>query len=270
MNEPKLRDRQNLKKFSFLSVKYLNLLKELTLSRYKLSEQTTVMGFFWTLLYPILSVGLFYILFSENIGSGIPHYGIYLFSGMIAWNLFSNATTRGLSSIMVNSTILKNANIPFEISVFSEVFVRCISYIFEILFLILLIIVVGIGFNWTILFLPVVVLIEFTLIIAISLLLATLNVYFNDINHIWALILTLAFFTTPVIYNVEKIIPASWFWLYTLNPLASIMISMRDIIIYQKLPDLMNLGYTIMFTVFALALNFMILKKMEYHMLKEI
>ncbi|MBU0761966.1 MAG: ABC transporter permease, partial [Candidatus Altiarchaeota archaeon] len=247
MSETKLLSRRDIKTFDFLSDRYLNLIKELTLSRFKLSEQSTFLGFLWTLLYPILSVLIFYMLFSSNIGSHVEHFGIYLFIGVISWNLFSNTTSRGLGSLMMTREILKNSSIPYEVVVVSEVLVRFISFIFEIFALFALLLLTGVGVQEMILLLPFIILLEFMLAVSISFILSCLNLFFSDIGYIWSLTLNIMFFTTPVFYDPIYLIPESVSWLYHLNPMANIMYAFRDVTLYGRLPNMEMLGYTFLF-----------------------
>jgi len=270
MEDEGLKDRTEVRKFDFLSGLYLNLIREITISRFKLSEQGSLMGFAWTLAYPLLSTALFYVLFAGNIGSGISHFGAYAFSGIITWNLFSNATNRGLGSIVFMRDILRNANIPYEVPPISEVLVRFIAFILEIFALMGIMAATGTGFGVEIIALPALLVLEFLLILGISMLLAVLNVFISDINHIWSLVLTMVFFTTPVFYNVEKIIPKDKMWLYALNPLANIMVAIRDVTIFHRWPDMPAMAYTLVFCTVFLVASFKLLKATESMMSEEL
>ena len=270
MQEARLIDRSRMNKFPFLGENYMCLLWELTISRFKLSEQTKFMGFLWTLLYPVLSVGLFYVLFSSNVGQGIEHFAAYLFSGMIMINLFSNATNRGLGSILQMRGLLKNARIPFEIPVISEVSVRTISFFMEIIALFIIMAATGVSFTLELLLLPYLIFLEMMLILSISTILAVLNVFVSDIIHIWSLMLSLLFFTTPVFYNVEKIIPPQYLWIYELNPLASIMMAIRDVTIFHTLPATKTILYLTLLCFVMMTGSFLLLKKVEPLMAEEL
>ena len=265
-----LQDRFALKKFSFLSVRYVSLVKELTVSRFKVSEQGTFLGFFWTLLYPLLSLGILYSLFSGNIGREIPHYGVYLFAGLIMWNLFSNATTRGLGSILFMRGILKNINMPYEVPVISEVFVRFISFILELLILYAIIIVSGVGVGVEILAVPFILMLALLLILSLSFLLAVLNVFFSDVNHVWALTLNVLFFTTPVFYDPSRLIGGPFIALYNLNPVANVIVFMRDVSLFHRMPRMDLVVYTSVFVLASFAVTFFILKRMEPRIAEEL
>ena len=83
--------------------KYLNLLRELAITRYKVKDQSTVLGFLWSFLHPLIMLVLLFVLFSGRLGKGIDHYAIYLLIGLVQFTHFSTSTNRAmrLSSCVV-------------------------------------------------------------------------------------------------------------------------------------------------------------------------
>jgi ABC-2 type transport system permease protein len=80
--------------------KYLTLLKELAVTRYKLKDQNTILGFAWSFLNPLIMLGLMFTLFSARLGKGIDHYAIYLLIGLVQYNHFSSSTNRSLHVLL--------------------------------------------------------------------------------------------------------------------------------------------------------------------------
>ena len=219
-----------------MNKKYLNILRELTVSEFKLRDQSSLLGFFWTLLHPLLLFTVLYFLFTKWMGAFIEHYPLYLIIGIVQWTFFASSTTYALSSLVRRADLVKNLKFPYEIIVISSIFTALISHVFELIVLLVFIAAMGIMPGWLYLLLPLIVLIELMLIIAVSLPLAKLCVYYRDIEHIWSIFTTAGFFLTPIFYSLSIISPERR-QLLLLNPVTHIINATRDCLIYHRMPD---------------------------------
>jgi len=245
------------------SRKYINLVCELTRFNFKLRDQGTVLGFIWTLLYPLLMLIILFMLFSKRLGRGIEHYEIYLLIGIIQWNFLSSGTNEGLKSIMNNRSVLRNINISRIAIVVSSVLAVFASFLLELLVLGGFIVFSGLGFSPAILLLPFIVLIQLLLVISISLVLSCFNVYFKDTGHIWNILLRIVFFTTPVFYAIPMFISKGKMSAYFLNPMTQIMIFTRQIILAKTAPPFINMFLVFLAVLILLVGGYLIFKKLE-------
>lgn len=241
---------------------YLNLLKTLTLSEFKLRDQGTFLGFAWTLLYPVAMFLVLYAIFSKWLGARVENFPSYLLVGIVLWSFFTTATTNALSIITRKAELVKNLNFPKEILVISSIFSIFISFIIELGILLIFLIFLGIEYSLNIFYLPLIIFIELIFILGISFFLAPLHAYYRDIERIWAILVMLGFFLTPIFYPLS-IIAETKQKVMLFNPMLHIITSSRDCLLYQKAPDLIFLGLVLLFSLILLGLGYFIFKKME-------
>ncbi|MFA5389405.1 MAG: ABC transporter permease [Candidatus Omnitrophota bacterium] len=248
----------------------MNIVREFIISGFKLRTGGAVLGFAWTLLHPLLMLLILYMMFSRRIGAGIPHYGIFLLIGILYWNFFSRATTSSLRSIVAKRTMLKNAYVPVTAVVAGSVLETFLSFFLELLILGCFIIFSGIGFSWAAALLPFVILIELLLIGGVSLVLSCLNIYFKDMSYVWDIALKLGFFVTPVFYDPATLVSRGKLPLYLMNPLTQIMIFARDILLFKRIPNLMNMLFLFLFALSIFSIGYLIFKRFESAIVEKI
>ena len=127
--------------------RYINIVREFMVAGFKLRTGGAVLGFAWTLLHPLAMLLILYMLFSKRIGSGIPHYGLYLLIGILHWNFFSRATMVSMRSIMNKRTMLKNVYVPITAVVTGSILEVLLSFLLELLIVGGFIIVSGLGLS---------------------------------------------------------------------------------------------------------------------------
>lgn len=201
------------------SRRYIDLLVGLIGKEFKVSYKRAVFGFFWVILNPILQMVIIGIIFSFFIK--IPNYLLFIITGLLAWTFFSQSLSKATPSIVIERSILQKTRFPIEtipISVILSNFLNLL--VSSALYLVLLVFFNKLLFPQILLLLPALVwLLIFT--IGASLLTASLNVRYRDINFFVQAVLILWFYATPVLYNLS-LIPQSLHILFSLNPLTSI------------------------------------------------
>lgn len=215
---------------------YFNLLKELTISGFKLRYKGSILGVFWSVLKPAAMLLVSYIVFSTIFHVKTEHYVLFLFLGIILWNFFVESTTISMSNIMEKRSIIRAIYFPRNILVLSSVLNAFIMLLINICLLAILLIVYGITISFYVLFFIPILLLLFILSVGVAYLLSALYVKYRDIVHIWGVILQVGFWVTPIVYNITMV-PQRYISAYMLNPLASIIVSSRDVIIYGSMPS---------------------------------
>lgn len=184
-------------------------------ARYK----RAVFGFLWLFLNPLLQMAVIGFVFSFFIK--IPNYFLFLFSGLLVWTFFSSTTSKAASSIVYERSLLQKAKFPIEAIPVSIVLSSFIHMIISFAIFFLILIALGnLVFPEVLLVIPAILwILVFT--IGLSLLFASLTVYFRDVSFFVQTLLTLWFYATPVLYSI-KIMPQALYPLFLLNPLTSI------------------------------------------------
>ena len=241
---------------------YFNLLRVLTVSEFKLRDQGTVLGFLWTLLYPLAMFFVFYVVFSKWMVGHVKDFPSYLFVGIVMWNFFSSATTNALDIITRKAELVKNISFPKEILVVSGVLSIFLSFILEVVVLLVVLVLLGIHYAPVILYFPFIIIIELILVIAVSFILSSLHVYYRDIQRIWEILARLGFFLTPIFYPLSIISPGKQ-KLMMVNPMLHIINASRECLLYQNSPSLIVLVVVLLASVVLAAVGLFTFRKTE-------
>ena len=221
------------------------LVVELVRRELKLRYRGTWLGFFWTLLNPLVMTVVYTLVFSTFMRIGIPKFPTFLLCGLLPWMMwFTEAITLGTNCLVDHAGFLKNAIFPSEILPVVAVGTGMMNYVFSLPVLVLLLLVFGVPLRVTVFALPVVMGVQFLFTLGIVYFTATYNVFFRDLRYIVQHILLAMFFLTPIMYDFS-VIPARFQWLLKLNPMTMIIDSYRNIFFYGAWPNWENLGYVL-------------------------
>ena len=249
--------------------KYWNMVWEIAVAEFRSKDQGTILGFLWTLIHPLIYFFVLYNLFSKWMGSHIQDFPLYLIIGIVQWNFFAAGTSNSINSIVRYGAYVKSVNFPKAILVFASVLSTLFSHILELLILIIFWVVIKGNPNLMALWLIPILILNIYLIIAISFILATIGVYFLDINRIWGIFTNIGFFLTPIFYTLELISPAKRN-IILLNPMTHIIQSSRDILIDGKLFKMNGFIYVFVFSSILLIFGYLAFKKLENHFIEKI
>ena len=194
----------------------------------KVKYAASVLGAVWSLLNPIvfLAVFSFVVVVTNN---GLPHYPVYLLSGLLAWNLFSTSLTSGARSVVDNGNLVKKVAFPREILPLAAIGTALVDFVLQSGVLLLFIIASGYGFHATLALYPLAILALVALTTAVTFWIAAVNVHYRDVQHLITLGLLVWFWFTPIVYPgalVEGYLTShsNALWnLFLLNPLADVI-----------------------------------------------
>ncbi len=200
--------------------------------RYKRS----IVGFFWTMLNPLLLMIIFTIVFSAVFRfAGIEHYEIYFLSEYLVFNFFMQTTTQSMASLQWNGMMMKRVRVPKTIFSLSTCLSGLVNLVLSYIPLFVFMFVRGVPIRVTALFLPVAFLVIAMFTVGVSWVLSGLAVFFDDVVHMWAVAAFGLMYMTPIIYPIE-IVPARWLWLIRINPLTHLFKLARDPVYWSRLP----------------------------------
>ena len=141
---------------------------------------------------------------------------------------------------MGNPSLVSSVYIPRTLIVLSSNLANLFGSSIEFIVLLPLLFILGVHPDIHALFLPAIVLMEFVLIFAVSLLLASLNLKYRDVSQIWDIALQLGFFLSPIVYD-ESSVPSRYKFLYSLNPITRLIEATRGLFLQQQLPNIYDL-----------------------------
>ncbi|MEM2614518.1 MAG: ABC transporter permease, partial [Nitrososphaerota archaeon] len=216
---------------------YSELIRHLAVKEFKLRYRNSALGFLWSLLNPLAMMIILTIVFSALLRTSIEKFPVFLLTALLVWRFFSIASSMALWSIIGNSSLVTKVYFPRWLLVLSSNLANLIGSSLEFIALFPLLIFLGMKLTFLTLLLPLILVIEFILIMGVSLPLSALNVYYRDVSQIWDLALQAGFFLCPIVYDI-KLIPENYLFLYLLNPMTRIIQSVRKILYYNTLPTL--------------------------------
>ena len=206
--------------------------------------KNSVLGVLWSFLYPLLQIAVYAIVFPLIMRSNMENYTVFVCCGLIPWNFFSTAISRSSFTMIENGNILKKVYFPREILPISVVTSEAVNFVISTIIILAFVLGSGMGLTWYVVFYPLILLVQYVLLIGISLFVSSITVYFRDLQHFIGIALQLLFYATPIVY-ATNIIPESYQWILRLNPMTFIIDGYRSIFYYQQQPDFMTLYYTV-------------------------
>ena len=198
------------------------LVAELVRTDFKLRYQGSILGYVWSLLRPLLLFLILYIVFVKflKLGTGVPHYPVYLLLGIVMWNFFVEMTMQSLGSIVGRGDLIRKIKIPRWIIVLSTSFSALINLGLNLIVVAIFMVINHVPLMKTTILLPLLLLEVYVFALGLSLYLSAAYVKFRDIGYIWEVLLQAGFYMTPIIYALSRIPNITLQKLILLNPMA--------------------------------------------------
>ena len=215
---------------------YRDLVLELVSRNIKVRYKRSVLGIVWTMLNPLMMMVVLTFVFSSLFGMALHNYPVYLLSGLLLWVFFAQVTVASMSESVWGASLLKRIYVPRTVFVVSAVCTGTINWILALVPLMLIMFALKVPVGPALLLLPVAILLTAMFAMGVGLLISILAVYFADVAEIYQVLLTAWMYFTPIIYPIE-IIPASYRWLFFLNPMFYLVEVFRTPIHLNSLPS---------------------------------
>lgn len=208
----------------------------------KLRYRGSLIGFLWTLLNPLIFMGIYSLVFTTVFHYNVAHYPVFLLSGLLAWTWFTEAIATSTTSVLGGAGFIKSSIFPSEILPAVTVATAMMNFVFALPLLFIFLAVYHVDMGWALLALPVIMVVHFILALGIASIVATYNVFFRDLQYLVGHILMALFFLTPVMYDLGNV-GGRYQAIMRLNPLATLISSYRSIFFYNHFPDWVHLAY---------------------------
>ena len=235
----------------------------------KARYRSSILGFLWSFLEPLLMLGVLYLVFTNIFKNSIENYPIYLLLGLVIWYMFSRATSMGQTSLLDKAGIIQKIYFRRELVVLSACLTSLIMMCFEFVAFAFFAIVFHFIPPSTILLLPLLIIDLFVLTFGISLILSVLTVYFRDIKFVWHIALQIGFFITPIFYHLE-VFSEPIKRVLELNPMVSIVDTAHKIAIYGTLPTLEESLHIVISTLIIFLIGYAVFKSKDKRLVEKI
>ena len=227
------------------------------------------LGVLWTFLNPLLMLAVYAFVFPYILRVNVDNYTIFMIVALIPWNFFTTSIQSGTGSVVANGNILKKVYFPREIIPISITTSQLVNFLITCIIMAVFIIFSGVGFSVHALLFPLLVLIQYILILGLTFILSALTVFVRDIDHFVSVILMLGFYATPIVYQGEML-PKKFQIFLKLNPMAQLVEAYRSILYYHRMPDMTMLVIWGLGSVALLVVGYLIFKKLEKSFVEEL
>ncbi len=216
--------------------KYRFLIKQLVSRDFKAKYKRSILGVFWSFLNPLLTMMVQYIVFSNLFRFDIPYYPVYLLSGIIVFNYFSEACGMALTSIIGNATLITKVYVPKYIYPLTRILSSLVNLLISMIPLIIVTMLSGLYPTKAYLLIPFMLVCLAMFCLGLGMLLSAAMVFFRDIQFLWGVLTMIWMYLTPIFYP-ESILPEQVAWVLKVNPLYYFISFLRSCVIDGVSPE---------------------------------
>lgn len=229
------------------------------------------LGVLWSFINPLLQILVYALIFPlvmKN-GGSYKDYTVFMVCGLIPWAYFTTVINRASFIMIENGNILKKVYFPRSILPLSLVTSETINFLVSCIIILAFIVIKGFGISKFILFFPLVLLIQYVLLLGIALIFSAVTVYMRDIQHFIGVVLQLLFYATSIVYSIDTI-PENFRWILKWNPMTYIIEGYRAIFYNQTMPDLKSLGVLGIISIIILIVGYLLFNKLQKRFAEEL
>ena len=222
---------------SLIKKKDMFLLEEIVKKNFTSKYKDSVLGIFWTILSPLLMMGLFTIIFSTLFSGTIDNFALYFLCGWCIYMFFNYSITSSMNALKGNKTILQRTPAPKYIFILGSVISEFLNFLIMIILLVGVMIVTHATFYWSMLPMVIFPILSLVLmLIGLGLILSIVCVYYTDIQHLWMVLSMMFMYGSGIFYPIT-IIPEPYRSILILNPLYWAIDQFRCVVYYGIVPQ---------------------------------
>jgi len=221
-------------------LKRKDLVLYLVISGLKAQYRNTFLGYLWWILDPLLRGVVYYFLRVVVLGMKGENIGAFLIIGLVTWKWISSVVNTAANSISSKAGIITQVYLPKAIFPLGTTLSQLVNFVFGLVVVVVFMVIYRITPGMEVLWLPVIMAVQFTFLLAISLILAYFCTFVRDIDNVISHFMRLWFYASPVIWETGRL-PAKYSYIVDANPASAFITGYRNILMYQTRPDLQKL-----------------------------
>jgi ABC-2 type transport system permease protein len=212
--------------------RYLELVRELALTGFKLKYHGSFFGYLWSLMKPLFLFVILYFVFDYvfKLGKAIPNYPIYLLIGITLWGFFAETTSMCMGSIVGSGDLIRKVYFPRIVLPIAMSLTSFITLLLNLVVVFGFMVYAKVPVHYSLLWLPFILIEFYIFAVGVSFFLSAIYVKFRDVGPIWEVACQGLFYGTPIIYAATAV-PAKLLKIMMLSPLAQIIQSGRAAIL---------------------------------------
>jgi lipopolysaccharide transport system permease protein len=215
---------------------YFDLTWHLVQRDFILRYKGSFLGAIWVLVVPLMQLMTLVFVFRKVIPLNIDAYPAFVFTTLLPWSWFSNCLSNAGGLFVTNRDLVRRPHFSPLILITVNTFTNLLLYLTVLPLVFIMLLIYGHPIGWTVVFFPMFLFVQIILIQGISMMIATWNVFYRDVQQITGIFLTLLFWITPVFYKSHAVDQGFQF-LFDLNPMAVLIKGYRDIMFYSQPPE---------------------------------
>lgn len=243
------------------------ILAQLVGKDFKRKYRRSVLGVVWSVLNPLLMMVVMSLVFSFFLRyDNMEHYPLYLILGNVIWTIFADSTNQGVTSILDAAPLLKKVRINKTVFPVERVLFALVNFAFSLIAVVIVMLWEGVLPTWTVILLPVLLVLLMGFCIGMSLLLSSLAVFFRDIIHLWSVVILAWSYVTPLFWPVSMIAQVPYAFMRVImlaNPMYNYVAFMRMILLNGQPPELTTVAMCVFWAVFMLAVGYAVFRKLQ-------
>lgn len=206
------------------------MIRYLVIRNLKVRYKRSVLGFVWSFLNPLLMMLVFTLVFTALRQYSIAKYPVFLLSGLLPWQWFSNSVTAACASIVTNAALVRKVYFPREVLPLVAVLSNLVNYLLALIPYAAFMLLFRVPLTPWLVLLPLVMIVQFLFTFGLSLILCTADVFYRDTTEILQVIMRLWFFLTPIFYSPDALSGTVARWINMLNPMTPLICAYRNIL----------------------------------------
>ncbi len=219
-----------------MTVRYSHLIAELVKRDLRLKYRRSVLGYFWSLLNPLMMMSVMMVVFSYMFRFNIENYPLYLICGQTIFNFFNESTNKAMFAIIQNGPLIKKVYVPKCVFPLAKVLSCFITMALSLVAVLIVMVFtrVRLHFSMLLFFVPLIFLLFFTS--GVGMIISGLAVKFQDVTHLYSVFTMVLMYATPIFYPIEAV-PEGVARIIRLNPIYTIIYLFRNLMLYGRIPE---------------------------------
>lgn len=242
--------------------KYSFLIHQLVARDFKVRYKRSFLGVLWSLLNPLLTMSVQYVVFSQLFQSDIDNFPVYMLTGLVLFNFFTEAVGLSLGAIVWNAGLITKVYVPKYMYPITKVLSSTINFLLSMIPILIGMALTREPFTKALLLLPFVMGCVILFTMGLSMLLSALMVFFRDIQFLWGIISMLWMYVTALFYPAS-IIPAHLQWVLEYNPMYCYVTFARTLIMEGVSPEPRMYVTCILYAAGSLLIGGFVFKKLQ-------
>lgn len=249
--------------------KYREFLKTSIKKEFRGKYKKSFLGVIWSFLNPLFQLLIYAFVFPFILKNDVDNYIVFLIVALMPWTFFNSTVVSSAASIVTNGGIIKKVYFPRVILPISTTTSNLINFLITGIIVVGALFISGIGLSFAVIMLPLIIVIQYILQLGLAFIFSSITVYVRDVEYIINIFMMLMFYLCPIVYSADMI-PNKYLPLFKLNPMFHIIGYYREILYYQKLPNISGVMLLLFFCLIVLFAGYFVFIKLEKRFAEEL